>query len=97
MIGRGERWLIEVLQRLSPSSQMLCGDLIEERRRGRSRVWLWRQLACAYWYAASGRPQVLRYEYAEALVVKCAVLVIFAFQGYTTLRLGAFLVGVHLP
>ena len=37
-------WLLE---HLSPSCGPLVGDLLEERRRGRSRAWLWRQALSA--------------------------------------------------
>lgn len=41
------RMALWLLEHLSPSCGPLVGDLLEERRRGRSRGWLWRQVSVA--------------------------------------------------
>jgi hypothetical protein len=94
MSARAATWLIDVLTRICPSTEPLCGDILEEYRSGRSRVWLWRQLACAWWVGAPGITRALSYQSVEGFVMRCAVLSILAFEGYTTIRLGAFVIGL---
>ena len=91
MIANPERWLLDWLLRINPAHEPLCGDLIEECRRGRSRLWVWRQLANAFGVTATGRVRGITYETAEAWMVDCAILAALVFQGYVAMNFGAAL------
>jgi hypothetical protein len=91
MIDTAATWSLSLLTRISPSGEPLCGDILEEYRAGRSPLWLWRQIAYAYRIVVCERTRTLSYQSAEGLALRCAVVSIFAFQGYASWRLGAFL------
>jgi len=59
--------------------ESLVGDLIEQRRAGRSRVWCWRQVALALWLARVDAPRSARWLAAiKALILAFGVITLGA-------------------
>lgn len=71
------RFALLLLERLVPDPESLAGDILEEHARGRSRWWVWWQVACAIAAMLSGpagdiRP--LRLLDAQPLDAMCRTL-----------------------
>ena len=83
-------WLLEYLQS-SPNNESLAGDLFEEYRQGRSRVWYWKEVLTAITMAVSrevvSHPLLALRAIALAWAVRFLYLYIAAATVFTSIHL----------
>jgi hypothetical protein len=80
--------VFEWLTARHPDREPLYGDLFEEVERGRSNLWLLKQLAYATTASASRDAWVARRTIAERLTLGAAMLALVLFASYVTVMLG---------
>lgn len=99
MTARCEQRVLDWLVRRNSAHEPLCGDLIEELERGRSRRWFWRQFLYA-WAASAGRHAwTSKRAIAEDLALRLAITGVLLFASYVTWTLAAIVAGavtVHM-
>jgi len=86
------QWLFRRLLLIDPATEGLCGDLLEELERGRSRGWFWRQLLFALITTMGRQAWATRRSTAEASAIGCVMLLVLLFATYVTVLLGAIVV-----